>query len=256
MVGSRRDIEMSLSKEFIPPAAEAIELPVDDLALRLLRLLAAEQAGGNSGMLNAYGITLEGAWRLHDLGQHRTAFLQANSEAWAWLVSRGLVARKPGDTGDWAIVTRRGVELADDVMGPARLRAEERIDVDLHSRLGARIRRQFLLGEYELAAFAAMREVEIRVRELSSLPESKIGVDLMKQAFREGGPLASKELDPGERDARMALFWGAIGVFKNPSSHRQVDFGDATEASEVVLLADLLLRLLDRQEADGGNDPT
>lgn len=43
----------------------------------------------------------------------------------------------------------------------------------------------------------------------------------------------------------MALFWGAIGVFKNPSSHRQVELDDPTLASEVVLLADLLLRLLD-----------
>jgi hypothetical protein len=37
-----------------------------------------------------------------------------------------------------------------------------------------------------------------------------------------------------------------IGIVKNPSSHRQVDFDDPTLASEVVLLADLLLRLLDR----------
>jgi hypothetical protein len=34
-------------------------------------------------------------------------------------------------------------------------------------------------------------------------------------------------------------------VFKNPSSHRQVEYDDPTAASEVVLLADLLLRLLD-----------
>ena len=46
----------------------------------------------------------------------------------------------------------------------------------------------------------------------------------------------------------MALFWGAIGVFKNPSSHGQVDYKDPTQAAEVVLLADLLLRLLDEVE--------
>jgi hypothetical protein len=37
-----------------------------------------------------------------------------------------------------------------------------------------------------------------------------------------------------------------IGTFKNPPIHRQVNFENATEASEVVLLADLLLRMLDR----------
>jgi Protein of unknown function (Hypoth_ymh) len=50
----------------------------------------------------------------------------------------------------------------------------------------------------------------------------------------------------GESQAMMSLFDGAIGVFKNPPSHRQVAYEDPTEASEVVLLADLLLRILDR----------
>ncbi len=36
----------------------------------------------------------------------------------------------------------------------------------LHDRL-EHVKSQFLIGEYELSAFAAMREVEIRVRELS-----------------------------------------------------------------------------------------
>lgn len=44
----------------------------------------------------------------------------------------------------------------------------------------------------------------------------------------------------------LALFRGALGTFKNLSSHRETDYGDATFASKVVLLADLLLRLLDR----------
>ena len=42
------------------------------------------------------------------------------------------------------------------------------------------------------------------------------------------------------------LFQGAIGLFKNPSSRRRVAFTDATKAAEVVLLADLLLRWLDK----------
>jgi hypothetical protein len=38
----------------------------------------------------------------------------------------------------------------------------------------------------------------------------------------------------------------AIGTFKNPPSHRQVDYDDSTEASEVIMLADLLMRILGR----------
>lgn len=44
-----------------------------------------------------------------------------------------------------------------------------------------------------------------------------------------------------------ALYAGAIGVVKNPTSHRQVEYDDPTEAAEAVLLAVLLLRLLDRR---------
>ncbi len=46
----------------------------------------------------------------------------------------------------------------------------------------------------------------------------------------------------------MDLFKGTIGLFKNPSSHRPVDYDDPTLASEIVLFADLLHRLLDQVE--------
>ena len=97
-----------------------------------------------------------------------------------------------------------------------------------------------------LAAFAAMREVEIRTRELAGASRSDIGTKLMQRAFEPEGPLADPEQDPGERVATMELFKGAIGVFKNPSSHRTVNYGDPTLASEVVLFADLLLLILNQ----------
>jgi uncharacterized protein (TIGR02391 family) len=92
-----------------------------------------------------------------------------------------------------------------------------------------------------------MRAVEIRVRELAGAGVSDLGVKLMQQAFAVGGPLSDASADPGEQQSTMALFWGAIGVFKNPSSHREVNIEDPTEASEIVLLADLLMRMLDRR---------
>jgi hypothetical protein len=53
----------------------------------------------------------------------------------------------------------------------------------------------------------------------------------------------------------MALFRGAIGTFKNPSSRRAVNYDDPVLAAEVVLLADLLMRLLDRVGARRAANP-
>jgi uncharacterized protein (TIGR02391 family) len=136
----------------------------------------------------------------------------------------------------------RAIDVAK--MGPSRSLSLEA----LHPRITLEVRRQILTGTPELAVFAAFKEVEIRVRELTGMPSSVVGVDLMKQAFRRGGPLANATLDPGEQEAIMALFWGGIGVFKNPSSHRQVQFKDTTLIREVILLADLLHRMLDDVE--------
>lgn len=120
--------------------------------------------------------------------------------------------------------------------------------MSLHPALESKVRPIFALGDHETAAFAAMKAVEVRVRALSEI--DGLGVALMRSAFkRDGGPLADREADGGEQVATMELFAGAIGTFKNPASHRTVDYDDSTEAAEVVLLADLLMRLLDRIEA-------
>lgn len=74
----------------------------------------------------------------------------------------------------------------------------------------------------------------------------------MRKAFGETGALASSAMDAGEHVARMELFAGAIGFFKNPTSHREVEFQDPTEAAEVILFSDLLMRILDRIEQETG----
>jgi hypothetical protein len=169
-----------VSLEYIPPAEEALELPVDELGMRLLRLIHEENQGQ---LLNRHNAALVGHWEHHP-GGTSPEFLQAIAEAWDWLATKLLVARRPGDSGEWAFITRRGERALAAKDALAVIRAEERIDVDLHPRIARRVRRQFLLGEYELAALAAMREVEIRVRKLSKAEEGDIGVNLMKAAFK------------------------------------------------------------------------
>ncbi len=243
-----------LYQSYLPTHSdELLSLPVDVRALRLLQLLvAAEKAGEEFTWVHAHNLLNPPSWTPHNGRQVEgslPAYLRGISEAWAWLVGEGLVARRPDQSSaDAHFVTARGRELVDDSDPRRRLLAERRLSIDLHPCLESRVRAQFLLGEVELAAFAAMREVEIRVRELSLASDSEIGVKLMRSAFRDGGTLRRSDRDAGEETARMELFAGAIGLFKNPSSHREVDYADPVIATEIILLADLLLRLLDQQQ--------
>lgn len=75
-----------------------------------------------------------------------------------------------------------------------------------------------------------------------------IGTDLMTKAFKAGGPLADPQAPPGEVEGTMMLFRGTYAVLRNPSGHREVSYDDATEASEAVMTASLLMRMLDRIE--------
>lgn len=55
------------------------------------------------------------------------------------------------------------------------------------------------------------------------------------------GPLADMTLPEAERRAMLALFSGAVGMFKNPSSHRHVALDDHREAAEMISFASLFV---------------
>ena len=52
----------------------------------------------------------------------------------------------------------------------------------------------------------------------------------------------------GERVGRMELFAGAIASYKNQHSHRDVNLDNASEAIEIILLANHLLRILEEAQ--------
>lgn len=210
------------------------ELPVDELGLLLLHDLIDTQEWNEHNYLLAAS------------NQYKGEALEAVAEAYAWLRARAFVARDPKTQSDNSIfVTRTGRRVSEE--GDRALQVHERLQVGLHPQIDRQVRRQFMVGEYALGIFAAMKSVEVRVRTLAGLPDEVVGVDLMTQAFKPAdGPLTDPDVPKGEREGMMALFRGAYAVLRNPTGHRDVDYDDVTEAAEAVATASMLMRILDR----------
>ncbi|MGW4059726.1 TIGR02391 family protein [Amycolatopsis sp. NPDC004747] len=224
------------------PAVEALAMPVDELALAILADLVKTKEWNANNYLNSC------KQDSRNLGYQRNQQAQeAVAEAMGWLRSQGMIAHTPANSDANAIfVTRWGHEALKKTI--SEVWAVNRLQVHLHPLIERKARRQFLLGEYENAIFVALKAVEVRVRKLCGYGDEMIGVPMMTQAFKVGGPLADPAAPTGEVEGTMALFRGAYAVLRNPSGHREVSFDDVTEASEAVMTASLLMRMLDKIE--------
>jgi uncharacterized protein (TIGR02391 family) len=176
----------------------------------------------------------------------KTEIQQAILEAWAWLEAQGLLV--PADTSNgangWRRLSRRARRMETEA-DFATYRTARLLSRDmLHPAMAEPVWLAFMRGEFDAAVFQAMKAVEVAVRHASGLGNEWLGTKLMRKAFApEDGPLTDMTAEAGERAGRMDLFAGAIASYKNPHSHRDVDLDDPAEATEIILLANHLLRI-------------
>jgi uncharacterized protein (TIGR02391 family) len=223
---------------------ELIDIPIDLLAALILRPF------GEGDQVHEHNILLDVQAQCARAGldaDTSEAIARRAAVAWGWLRREGYVATTPGGSSGWEFVTAAHREL---MIPPARQRAVRLLrEADLNRRLNKAVFiEHFQRGTYGHAVFWAMREVEKAVRESAwgTGGEDKYGQRLMAEAFGPNGPLAVPDLIAGEARALQALFSGAYGWFRDPAAHRSIEIDDPQEAAEVVLLANLLLRLVDR----------
>lgn len=236
-------------KTAMPDAEVVLALEPEELAGKLLFIL--RQHGGN--MFNFGSMELElgnssvAGTELYPRAQWQAIGL-ALREAAAWLSAQGLIipAESTNGRNGWCVLSRRARKFQNEGEFASYTAARRVPRENLHPRIRSSVWMAFMRNEFDVAAFLAMKAVEVAVREVAGLSDKELGVTLMRKSFdKNTGPLADMTMDEGERDARAHLFAGAIGTFKNPQSHRDVDLADPAEAAEIVILANLLLRIVD-----------
>ena len=143
-------------------------------------------------------------------------------EALAWLENQGLIAEDPTQRSkDWSFITRRGRKLENRAAVEAYRKANLLPKELLHPVINHKVYPLFLRGEYDTAVFQAFKEVEVAVRDAAQGTDEDCDVELMEKAFDSNtGKLTDTTQTEGEKQATSSLFAGAMGLYKNPPSHR------------------------------------
>ena len=169
-------------------------------------------------------------------------------EHWVDLERQGIIRPVDVHNPDWKVLTKRGKIIAEKMnfdLDETRIDMESLIKDD---NLRSLVIGDFNDQKYEEAIFKAYKHLEERVRAKAGLSPTDIGTSLMVTALHhKSGKLKVPSCAvQSEEEAVFLLFKGAIQLFKNPSSHRTVDWNDAVRSAQVILFADVLLGFLDQ----------
>jgi uncharacterized protein (TIGR02391 family) len=239
-------------KDLIPNAEDVLALEPEELAGVLLSHLTSSpaSAGAQLGVLKRGNFFMEGMSPGNEYPQqYKQRVNEALTAAWVWLEREGLLLPAPGyQDRDWVIVSERGKALVSKEKFDGYRQSTLFPRNVLHPSIAANTFALFLRGHHDTVVFEAFRAVEVAVRDAAQLSQSLVGVELMRKAFAENtGPLTDISFVLSEQQATAHLFAGAIGLFKNPTSHRLAAIRKPEDVVSLVMFATYLLRLVEER---------
>ncbi|RKU31694.1 TIGR02391 family protein [Candidatus Poribacteria bacterium] len=227
----------------LPDHKILLELEPEELAGIILEYL---NSGGTKKrrMFSLSNLTSGAALRDYPR-ESESEICYALAEAWIWLENQGLIAPDPSQNGGWYFITRRGHTLEDRTAVEAYRKANLLPKELLHPIMIDKVWPLFLRGEYDTAAFQSFKEVAVAVRYAVEDTEEDCDVELMEKAFHpEDGKMTDANQTKDEKQATLALFTGAMGLYKNPLCHRNINF-TAEGAAEAIIFASHLFKIVD-----------
>lgn len=228
-------------KEIFPPIETALELEPEELAPFVLKHLS------KVGHINRYNYTLGTSNEIQEYSkEHLIDFQKRLMEAFIWLEREMFIAPQPNEQGEWRFITRRGERVLQEENFASYSQGILLPSENLHPILIRKVKPLFLRGDYDTAIFQAFKAIEVQVRKIGGYAKGDFGVNLMRKAFNpETGKLTNSHSEQSEKQGMMDLFAGAIGLFKNPTSHRDIDGISSEEAADYIKVANCLLKMID-----------
>jgi len=249
--------------QIIPDPDELLALDVSEAARVLLRHLDSCPDVSCFGVRKStfFGLSANPAFAYSradsSAGKYTNKITELLKKAWEWLLNESYLVPLSGSTSSELVrVSRKGRHALEE-WGFDRHRLNSFLrNSMLHPTIADDVVSAMNDGRYDIAIFTAYRALENNVREVCGFDQGDIGVSLMRKAFNsKDGPLKDSHLVAGEQDAMMNVFAGAIGSFKNSTSHRLNAFGCFEEAVALVLFGNYLLNQVDELALANGLQP-